>query len=262
MTPFYFGAGARRLFGIYEPAASGGVARRAAVLCHPWGSEYLFAHRTLRQLAVRLCGAGFHTLRFDFFGTGDSAGEMTDADLAGWQGDVGVAMDELADIAGTTRVTLLGLRLGGTIAATVAARRPGDVEALVLWDPVVSGPEYVRHLEGFDAASGPRPEQRRPATADAERASGTRGFPLSTTLLGDIRSIALDSLLATPAVRTLMLVTERLPSHAALPATTAERGKGSLAVEFMTAIAPWTEESSTLGLVPVAVIQRILTWLE
>ena len=71
MTPFYFGAGPQRLFGIYEPAVLTGRGKRGAVLCYPWGPEYVHAHRVMRQLAIKLAGAGVHTLRFDFFGTGD-----------------------------------------------------------------------------------------------------------------------------------------------------------------------------------------------
>ena len=95
MTPFYFGDRRRRLFGIYEPAVLKSVGKRAAVLCYPWGAEYVHAHRTMRQLAVRLSAAGIDTLRFDFFGTGDSAGEMVDADLAGWETDIELAIEEL-----------------------------------------------------------------------------------------------------------------------------------------------------------------------
>ena len=65
------------------------------VLCYPWGSEYIHAHRALRQLATRLSMAGFHTLRFDYFGTGDSAGEMEDADLGVWEDDIETAIEEL-----------------------------------------------------------------------------------------------------------------------------------------------------------------------
>jgi pimeloyl-ACP methyl ester carboxylesterase len=216
----------------------------------------------MRQLAVRLAAAGFHTLRFDFFGTGDSAGEMIDADLGGWETDTELAMEELCDIVGTTRVTLIGLRLGATVAATVAARRPGAVDALVLWDPVMSGPDYLRHLESLDAPPpGPRPD-RRPAISPAGQTLEIRGFPLTAAMRRDLQSIALDALLAAPVTRTLMLVSERRPSHESLLAAPAGQGAGSLAVEFMTAVCPWVEDPSSMGVMPVEVIQRIVKWME
>jgi len=136
MTPFYFGGGGRRLFGAYHPAAFGSEATRAAVLCHPSGGEYLNAHRTMLQLAAKLAAQGFHTLRFDYFGTGDSAGDAIEGDIAGWPADIEAAMDEIRDIAATTTVTLIGLRLGALAAARVAVQDPGKIDALVLWDPI------------------------------------------------------------------------------------------------------------------------------
>src|SRR5580692_5054377 len=110
MTPFFFGTSERRLFGIYEPAGGGATSQRAAILCYPWGSEYLHAHRTLRLLALRLSRVGFHTLRFDYYGTGDSGGEPTDTDLTGWEADLETAIAELMEITGLARVTVIGLR--------------------------------------------------------------------------------------------------------------------------------------------------------
>lgn len=116
------------------------------MLCQPWGDEYIYAHRSMRQLAVRLSLAGFHTLRFDYFGSGDSAGEECDTDVAGLQADVVTAIETLKDLGTTEKVSLIGLRVGANVAARTAAAFPGEVEALVLWDPILSGepcPESV-----------------------------------------------------------------------------------------------------------------------
>src|SRR5262249_40228496 len=52
------------------------------------------------------------------------------------QSDVERAVAELAKRGEVSRVGLLGLRLGATVAALAAARR-ADVDTLVLWEPVV-----------------------------------------------------------------------------------------------------------------------------
>ncbi len=250
MTPFYFGSGARRLFGIYEPAAVAGTGTRLAVICQPWGAEYVFAHRTLRLLAIRLAAAGFHTLRFDYFGTGDSAGDMTDADLPGWEADTEQAMEELREIAGASRIALIGMRLGATIAARVAARRPRDVDALVLWDPIISGTDF---LPGVAAAA-----------TGAEQTIVVHGFPLTARMQCDVRAIELGPLLAAPTTRSLLAITERRPLHASLPEVPAGPGEGSLAIEFITDVCPWIwfDPTENVGAVPVGVIQRIVRWLE
>src|SRR3569833_1317363 len=144
MNPLFIGTAERRLFGLYEPAAPARGLQRAAGLCYPWGMEYIYAHRSMRQLAARLCAAGFHTLRFDYFGTGDSSGEMDQASLVGSCTDVQSAIETLKDIAGASKVTLIGLRVGANIALQVASQLKSEVEALVLWDPIVSGEQYVQ----------------------------------------------------------------------------------------------------------------------
>lgn len=151
MNPLYLGTRERRLFAVYEPPALKDRRTRAAVLCYPWGEEYVYAHRTMRQLAVKLSASGFHTLRFDYFGTGDSGGEESDADPSAAEVDVESAIEGLQDIVGVARVALIGLRLGATLAARAAMRRKESVEALVLWDPVVPTEETARTMPAMPA---------------------------------------------------------------------------------------------------------------
>jgi len=183
VNPFFFGTSERRLFGIHAPAASDAGGPRGAVLCQPWGSEYIYAHRSMRQLALRLSLSGFHTLRFDYFGSGDSAGEECDTDARGLQADVVTAIETLKDLAATERVTLIGLRAGANIAASTAAGSPEAIEALALWDPILpeeagleSAPQELQPLD-VDALPSRSlllvtqrphaPERSSPAAADA-----------------------------------------------------------------------------------------------
>ena len=113
---------------------------------------------------------------------------MVDADLATWEADIELAMEELRDIVGSARMTLIGLRLGATLAARVAARRPRDVDNLALWDPIVSGPDYLASL-GAAAA---------PAASDPPLA--VRGFPMTAEMHRDLRAIALAPPFTRPAL--------------------------------------------------------------
>lgn len=116
-------------------------------MCSPTSSgEYELAHPTLRLLARRLASRGYHVLRFDYFGTGDSTGDLADATQELWRIDIETAVDELKDISGVARVSLVGLRYGAALAAQVAARRR-DTDRLVLWDPVFDGRGYLAELE-------------------------------------------------------------------------------------------------------------------
>jgi len=151
VNPLFFGDSARQLFGAYD--APRGKGRRGVVLCHPTSSgEYQLAHPTVRVLARRLADDGWHALRFDYFGTGDSAGDLAEATQDRWLADIETAVDELKEISQVPRVSLVGMRHGATLAAMVAGRRP-DVDHLVLWDPVFDGREYLAELERVCRAS-------------------------------------------------------------------------------------------------------------
>ncbi len=141
MTAFFFGTAEEQLFGYYHSPR--GVGSGAVLFCPSWGSEYQYAHRSLRVASRRLAELGFHAMRFDYSGTGDSWGSETDADMSRWIGDTAMAIDELKAMSGRSRVDLVGLRLGASVAAATATGRR-DVRRLVLWDPVVDGKEWVR----------------------------------------------------------------------------------------------------------------------
>jgi pimeloyl-ACP methyl ester carboxylesterase len=255
MNPFFFGSGERRLFGLYAPGRTGAGAR-ALVLCHAWGQEYLRAHRAMQKLAGLLQRAGHHVLRFDYFGTGDSAGSMADGDLRGWEGDIEAAIEELRDTTGIARVGLVGLRLGATLAARVAARRRKDVDALVLWDPVVAGAEYLGELRRA-ATPGPAPSP----TAAGESLE-VLGFPLTSRVAKELAALDLVGQVAALPARTLVIATEPLATHAPLRQALAARPGAPAPVEDLPDPPAWIEDqSSGIGALPVKVLQRIAQWI-
>jgi exosortase A-associated hydrolase 2 len=260
VIPFFFGGGQRRLFGIYTPAR-GNTGNKAVVLCYPWGQEYFRAHRSMRLLGNMLAAEGAHVLRVDYVGTGDSSGDMVDADLQGWRRDIDTAIDELKDTAGASRVALIGLRLGATLASQVAARRAKDVNALVLWDPVVHGGEYVQEMIN---TTSPRPSgPMLPAPRSRESGGGYEvlGFPLTEAMASELRQLDLPSELARMTSRTMAVLSDRRPSHDALRAALASRPAGSASVEEIAGSPAWLEDRDTgVGAVPVTLLQRIVRW--
>ena len=147
MKPFYFGAQHRKLFGVFHAPEDGKAARSGVVLVPPFGHEALRVHRLYRLLAERLARQGVAALRFDFYGTGDSAGDDEDADLQGWASDVGLAHRELLrSIGSDRRITWFGARLGASVALRAAPHAFPRVHRLVLWDPVLDGRAYLAQL--------------------------------------------------------------------------------------------------------------------
>ena len=142
---FFFGVSPQRFYGCHHlPQVTRGKTF-AVVLYSPIGQEYLQSHRVLYQLAVLLAKAGFHVLRFDYFGCGDSEGEFTLGSLGQWTKDSHCALEEIQKRSGLTRVCLIGLRLGAILAAQVAVDCP-DVDNLVLWQPISNGGVYLNEL--------------------------------------------------------------------------------------------------------------------
>lgn len=262
MNPFYFGTNERRLLGVYE-AARRSKASRAVVLCHPWGGEYIHAYRAMRQLAKMLTANDIHTLRFDYFGTGDSAGSTTAGDIRGWEIDIQSAIEELQDTTGVARVSLVGLRLGATLAANVAVRMSPLVNSLVLWDPVASGAEYLTELHR--GARGGWFLLKSAVARPAADGGGHEimGFPLTESVTEDIRRIDLAALAPALPQRTLVVVSQPLRSHESLRRAL-DRRQAPITIEHIDCPAGWIEwpiYHPLAGTVPVKILQRIAEWL-
>jgi exosortase A-associated hydrolase 2 len=193
MNPFYFGERSRRLFGIYHACGATEGPPRALILCSSWGPEYMHSHRTVRQAAIQLAAVGFHVLRFDYFGTGDSEGDLTQASVELWEEDIREALRELKAMSGATRVGLVGLRFGAILANRVAASNAAEVDRLLLWDPILDGSAYLDELF-YNCDHGPNPFcERRTRPASGGGGHEVDGFPLTDAMARDIRGMSLDS---------------------------------------------------------------------
>ncbi|MDQ1246643.1 MAG: uncharacterized protein QG597_1011 [Actinomycetota bacterium] len=87
------------------------------------------------RLADGLAEAGVASLRFDLRGHGQSEGRMEELTLAAVLNDIRVALAQVREATGAASVSLLGASFGGGICAYYAAKRPAEVERLVLLNP-------------------------------------------------------------------------------------------------------------------------------
>ena len=141
-VPTWFGPVDRALFGwVHIPAVPSG---HGVVLCPSIGIEGEATQLAFRRLAGALAEVSCAVLRFDYDGTGDSVGALTDPDrLAAWIASIGEGLDYLGG-AGAVRLHLVGARLGATLAARAADTRR-DVASLTLWYPWTKGSQFVRY---------------------------------------------------------------------------------------------------------------------
>lgn len=145
-TPFFFRNGAYQLFGILHRPAISVAQRRGFVFCHPCFEEKLWAHRVFVSLARELTERGYHVLRFDYMGHGDSDGEFVQSTIRSRLSDLACAVALLRqEIGHDASIGLLGLRLGATLAA-VHAESDTKIDRLVLWDPITDGAPYMQEV--------------------------------------------------------------------------------------------------------------------
>jgi alpha-beta hydrolase superfamily lysophospholipase len=171
---------------------------QVAVICPPFGPEYTRSHRTLRHLADRLATSGIPTLRFDYEGTGDSAGDDDAPDRVGaWRRSVVAAAAEARRLSGCDRVCLIGVRLGATLAALEAEAVGAD--SVVLWNPVVKGRAFARELQAMALTADT-------AQAQDDDAIEAAGFRLARETFEAIKALDLSKL---PIPNARVLVVDR-----------------------------------------------------
>lgn len=145
MNPLFLGDVDKQIFGVYHEPQNIPYHDKGVLICPAIGFHYPLTHWALRRLASALATNGIPVLRFDFFGTGDSAGQMLACSVDQWRKDIAQAAQELSDISGASKITLVGLQLGAMIAATASHHEL--VEKLILLDPPASGKAHIEHLE-------------------------------------------------------------------------------------------------------------------
>jgi hypothetical protein len=193
---FHFGAD-RELFGLYHLAAT--PAKKAVLLCPPFGQDLIRCHRLYRQLAQTLAAAGSAVMRFDYHGSGDSAGDSAEVDWNQCIADTVTAADELRARSGCDRIIAFGARLGGTVAIDSAAR--ARFAGLMLWDPIVDPAAHVARLDAMqDALQRDTKRFLKPRSASAV-ANQWLGFSVGEPLRRQL--LALRA--APPSIPTLLL---------------------------------------------------------
>jgi pimeloyl-ACP methyl ester carboxylesterase len=249
LQPLYFGTPDARLFGCYHTASGVRPADHGVLLCGPVGHEYMACHRTVRQLAMRLAQAGRPVLRFDFYGSGDSAGDHADGSLSRWLRDISEAITELERRQGHTGVSIIGLRLGATLALLHGHdREAAERHALVLWDPIVSGRLYVAELMAH--------QRERFGNTDGQE---VLGFPFPIELRRELEGIELLPIRAPRARRVLIIETGAVRSETrALESRIREAGS---VVEYRHFDMPPIWDDSHKTAVPNIVIQFVASWM-
>jgi dipeptidyl aminopeptidase/acylaminoacyl peptidase len=117
------------------------------IILHGYTGNRIGDHRLFVKAARDLCEHGYACLRFDFRGSGESQGDFADLTIDGEISDALAAIRFLASYTeiDQERIGLLGVSLGGSVAACVSAHN--TVNSVALWAPTAFL-EYFVEREG------------------------------------------------------------------------------------------------------------------
>jgi exosortase A-associated hydrolase 2 len=120
--------------------------RRAGVLfVHAFAEEMNKSRRMAALQARAFARRGYNVLQIDLLGCGDSSGDFGEARWTLWKEDVRLARHWLRERAAGP-VHLWGLRLGASLAADCARENEASFASLLMWQPVVSGAQFMAQL--------------------------------------------------------------------------------------------------------------------
>jgi amino acid adenylation domain-containing protein len=230
MIPYVFGES--RLYGAYHEPHAPVATDTALLVCPPIGHEHTRAHRAVMLLCEAAARTGIATLRFDYSGVGDSAGEFALQTVDVWCTDVLKAADELLSKSGVRSIHIVGCRLGAAIAAASLRREARPVQAICLWDPIFTGTEFLRlagafqenFLQDRNRFSG-RVMRARAAKTGGVIDDSCLGYSFPAALRRSLENLDLRQAEAWPTVPIHVVVSERSASNVDLVARVASSGR-------------------------------------
>lgn len=135
----YFSNEGSRLLGAYhQPDGQAPNRPVGIIMLHGWAGYRIGAHQMFTKLGRLAESAGFHCLRFDFRGRGDSEGNAAATTLSTMISDTVAAVDWMVSRTGLQRVALVGDCSGAEVAIGACTLRP-QIDSMVLWSAPMVG---------------------------------------------------------------------------------------------------------------------------
>lgn len=253
MEAYYFGD-KEEIFGIYHEPDFEKDRQIGAVICNPLGQEYMRSHKAIRRLAQGLSDSGYHVLRFDYIGTGDSYKYEDEISLKDLLSNVEHSIAELKDSCGIDKIVVVGLRFGAALATIVSQYTL--IERMVLWNPVYYGESYLKEISVSynNWLFGAFAKSKKTPGVSFE----SHGFTMNKKLYSDIKSYKIENIISEHESKILIVHRENT-----LNGMLDKTFKGT--TEYIDSIDGefWIkmEDEINKSLVPVQEINAIVNWL-
>lgn len=162
------------------------------IVAPAFAEEMNRSRRTLHHLGTELCRRGKSLIIPDLTGTGDSSGDFRDARWVTWKGDLFATVRWVLTQYAPGHISLLGIRLGATLAAACANEL--SLDHLLFWQPIDGKrnlKEFMRVWDvGSAASSGRKSGASEILATDGQLEIG--GYLLTSELAEDLRNVDLN----------------------------------------------------------------------
>ena len=148
--PVFLALNGRRLFGLQIVPT--GTCTGALLYLPPFVEEMNRCRSHVVLQARALAARGWHCLLLDPHGTGESDGQITDADWDHWRADAEAACHWLRQQTGQP-LAVWGIRTGALLAAELAHSPSAEVTRLLFWQPVLDGKLFLNQYLRLRIAS-------------------------------------------------------------------------------------------------------------
>lgn len=151
--------------------------------------------RTQVEIARALHAKGINTLHIDYYGTGDSGGELYEIDFQNTINDINKIVHYVKKNYSPSKIILFGLRFGADVALHVSQTLP-ELDTLILYEPVVNGNYFYKEKKYIVKANhllwNINPETE--IEIDSKPYEDFDGIPISTNLKNAICAMKSDEL--------------------------------------------------------------------
>ncbi|MEG0036532.1 MAG: alpha/beta hydrolase [Victivallaceae bacterium] len=133
---------------LHRPETTSSSPTPIVVIFHGMGANKAGTGDSHIKLARRLAGNGICCLRFDFRGSGESEGSISESSFMDFVKDGSAVIESLRDIPGidSQSVAIYGSSLGGTVSIFVAELHADNIRSIALWAPITNGSLWIKEI--------------------------------------------------------------------------------------------------------------------